>query len=237
MRNLLWKDFWQNSRVILAVGIVAAIPYAVVLGMMAGEMVAHPSDPTAHLPSRTDLIEAIKGSSAVSLGLCILMAAFIGGNAIAGERADRSAEFAAGLPIPRGKALASKAMVAVIPCMAMWAINAAVWLIGRQIDLYAGTNAYRHKGDDFLVLPLCLLGVVAMLCLSWLYSSLAKSPAIAAAAAIGTAVGLYVGLMVLASSKGLPDAFLLVWLPIAVLAMSLLTFAAGAEITRRRVES
>jgi ABC-type transport system involved in multi-copper enzyme maturation permease subunit len=233
MRNLLWKDFWQNSRVMLAVGIVAAIPYAVVLVIMAGEVVAHPSNLTAHLPSQADLIDAIKGASAVSLGLCILMAAFIGGNAIAGERADRSAEFAAGLPIPRGKALASKAMVAVVPCMAMWAINAAVWLIGRQIDLHAGTNG---KGDDLLVLPFCLLGLVAMLCLSWLFSSLGKSPAIAAAAAIGTAASLYIALAVLAGSKGLPDGFLLVWLPIAGSIMSLLAFVAGEEISRRRVE-
>ena len=31
MRNLLWKDFWQNSRVLLGVVIVAMAPYGVAL--------------------------------------------------------------------------------------------------------------------------------------------------------------------------------------------------------------
>lgn len=236
MRNLLWKDFRQNRRVMLAVGVVAAIPYVILFGIMAGVVVAHLSNRTTHLPTGSDLVEAVKDGSTVSLGLCILMAAFIGGNAIAGERADRSAEFAAGLPIPRGKAVASKAVMAVAPCLAMWAINTAVWLIGRRIDFQAGTNVYRHHGDDILILPFFLVGIVAMMSLSWLYSSLAKSPAIAAAAAIGTAVGIYVALMVLASSKGLPDSFLFVWLPITVSVMSPVIFVAGAEIGRRRVE-
>ncbi len=236
MRNLLWKDFWQNSRVLLAVGIIAAIPYMVVLGTTAGRTLADWSQATTATFEIGMWAEAMREASGVSLGLCILMAAFIGGNAIAGERADRSAEFASGLPIPRGKAVASKATVAAVACLAMWAINAATWLIGWQVDVHAGTNVYHHRGDEAAVLPFYLLAIVALLGLSWLCSSLLRNPAIAAAAAIGTALGCVLAFGVLGASLELEKSFLLVWGPVFVVSMSILFFAAGVEISRRRVE-
>ena len=60
-------------------------------------------------------------------------------NAIAGERVDRSAEFAAYLPIGRRRALTSKAIVAGVVCAVLFLVNLAVF--GATVAEYlAGVN-------------------------------------------------------------------------------------------------
>ena len=93
------------------------------------------------------------GSSVYSLVLSQLTFALIGGNAISGERVDRSAEFLYSLPITRRKLLASKLLLAL-------AIAAVIWLTTRLLRLVPwasgrtatpdGTASY-SPCHDFLV--------------------------------------------------------------------------------------
>lgn len=186
MRNLLWKDLRQNGRMLLGVGIIASIPYAIGLTVSAWERVFWSSSITIE-----PWAFVIMGTSFMSMTLTILLAAFIGGNAIAGERSDRSAEFAAGLPIPRGRAATSKVVVSSFSCLFMWAINAAI--LGVAFTVSGNPrSAPLHQTSLLSLTWTCLevlLGVFFLFGLSWLYSSLLSSPAISAAAAIGTALG------------------------------------------------
>ncbi|HSW47042.1 MAG TPA: ABC transporter permease subunit, partial [Phycisphaerae bacterium] len=119
MRTLIWKEFWQNSRVLLAVAIVAIAPYLVLPSIAISEMIADAikSDDRHVAPQWSDIIQS---AALCSMVLSTVLAAFVGGNVFAGERADRSAEFAAGLPIPRRGVLAAKAIVSMGFCLGLW---------------------------------------------------------------------------------------------------------------------
>lgn len=232
MRNLLWKDFWQNSRVFLAVAIVAAAPYLGALGISAAERLFWPSE--SH-----SWITAVRDAGWASAGLSVLMAAFIGGNAIAGERADRSAEFAAGLPILRRRSITSKAAVSGLVCAAMWVFNAAV--LGITVFLLHSTRpAFQFNfSDEVFAVSLCGSLGVLLFGIAWLFSSLLNSPAIAAAAAIGTVAVLYFAVLPL--QEHLPDRpignTLLVCLMAIPLVVGLVSFVVGSLVCLRRAEA
>ncbi len=236
MKDLLWKDFRQNSRTLLGVGVIAAVPYVLALVIMASKTVFWSTTMVAAW------VNAAKDASAMSMRLSILLAAFIGGNAIAGERADRSAEFAGGLPIARGKSVASKAVIAAGSSLALWAINLAVWGITSLLLTVGATNPPPRYSlwNEFTVTLICFLGTLLLLGLSWLYSSLLRSPAISAAAAIGTAMGLLLVIQVVTDFslehwRHNHAAFtcLFVLTPI----ISLLSWAAGVVVYLKRVET
>ena len=241
MKNLLWKDFWQNSRVLLAIAIVAACPYVVVLAITTGEIIVHKYNGLVISAACGDsLIGMFMGASMGSLILSVLLAAFVGGNAIAGERADRSAEFVACMPISRGKSVASKAIVAAGACLAMWAVNAAIiavtWSVAHLGRPFFWSDP-RHEAS--FVMMYSLGGIVLLFGLAWLYSSLLSSPAISAAAAIGTAIVLVVIVQTICSYLYHDPFSRFVWFfLLCYLApiIAVLSFTAGVTICLRRNE-
>ncbi|MBN1488933.1 MAG: ABC transporter permease subunit [Phycisphaerae bacterium] len=233
MRNLLWKDFWQNSRVLLAVVIVAVGPYVVALVIGATQYFV--SDPS--LRSWTG-----PGGKACGAGmvLSVILAAFIGATAIAGERVDRSAEFAALLPIARRQSVASKAAIGVVSWLVLWMFNAMcvlsiTWLIQAA---HQTSSSYGVLIDTVLTMTMCGAVGVLLFGIAWLFSSLLNSPAIAAAAAIGTAATLATAVVSLREllPKGPLSTPLLVCLIAIPTVGGLLSFAAGTVISLRRAE-
>ncbi|HSW45718.1 MAG TPA: ABC transporter permease subunit [Phycisphaerae bacterium] len=227
MRNLIWKEFRQNSRVLLAVAIVAFAPYAMVVSFK----LTCESNPA---PAGR-LIDAIAKASSFSLLLSCLLAAFLGGNAMAGERADRSAEFAAGLPIPRRPAIASKLAVSLGACLALFLVNYAVLALLLPLaepNLTAASNFIRSMALVFLVM-------VGTFGIAWFFSSLLRSPAIAAAAAIGTATML---VMIVRQAYGweVPENTARLSLgdsiALSILALGVVLLVAGTGIALRRKE-
>ena len=97
MKSLLWKEFRLCWPILLVGAGLLTAPYLIpLLGKSLGYSV------------RVDW----PGAAVFSLALSILTLTLFGGSAIACERADRSAEFLAYQPIPRGKILAQQAGVA-----------------------------------------------------------------------------------------------------------------------------
>src|SRR5208282_1173833 len=114
MKWLLWKDFRVNRVVFIAALVLLIIPHALV-AILIWRAVKQPDPAGLFGPS-----------SFYSLGLLQLVFALLGGNSIAGERFDRSAEFLAYLPVSRGRILASKLLVSLAAVPLVWLPNLAV---------------------------------------------------------------------------------------------------------------
>lgn len=111
MKSLLWKDYRLN-RLLLIFGLVVCVgPWIISFARFFDHAWWGP-DPWV-------------STFSISLGLSLFTFAMLGGNAIASERADRSAEFLAYLPASRWTILASKSLIALPPVVGIWMVNLA----------------------------------------------------------------------------------------------------------------
>src|SRR5262245_52144582 len=108
MKALFWKDLRVNQSVIMAAAVFFVIPFAVVA---ISELVLRLAPGAAEANPFSDrgerLTESLMVADMVGLLLSQLILAALGANALACERADRSAEFLFALPIERGQMLVS----------------------------------------------------------------------------------------------------------------------------------
>jgi ABC-type transport system involved in multi-copper enzyme maturation permease subunit len=178
MKWLLWKDFRHNRLIVFAALGLLLGPYLYGIGVkLVGPW----------CPSHTNALgqtvywtppswqEIFRGASAFSLFIAQLAVALISGNAIAGERVDRSAEFLYSLPIRREKLLVSKLLLAFAIALVVILFNVPIfmWCLGER-PLYSPGDDY-----DFIV------GVATFLTTSftffgvaWFFSVFTRSPAI-----------------------------------------------------------
>ena len=117
MKWLIWKDYRVNRLAFITALALMVAPHALAAILVwRGVPMTCPA-------------ECFMGSSFYSLGLLQLAFALLGGNSIAGERIDRSAEFLAYLPVSRGRILASKLLVALAAVPLVWLPNLVVLAI------------------------------------------------------------------------------------------------------------
>ena len=190
MKALLWKDYRHNRQILVGLAIMLLIPYLFLMGAELGTRLWY-------VDASENWTELFRMASIASLLLTVLAIGFLGGNAIAGERVDRSAEFVAYLPISRRPAVASKAIVAIGASLAFWLVNASVacvtsWMI------------------DDLPLNLVLEGVlftttgaVLIFGASWLFSSFMSSPPIATIMGLATVVVYGLTMTLIDQARGL----------------------------------
>lgn len=226
MKTLLWKDYRQGRKVLLGAAALVLLPYAVGLSFSC----------TAEFgPGRFSdrLARAMTIMSGCGLFLAAGMAAFIAGNALAGERADRSAEFAGYLPIARGRSLLSKLMVAVASCAALQLVNVVLYVL-------ANPSAVHDAAPQISFLIIVIKCSSLLFGVAWLISSFSSSPAMAAAAALAA-------LMVLTSvcfrmeyysdwRRMAPGGSWLNGVPTFCVVIGLACFIAGCIYYLRRVE-
>ncbi len=124
MKSLLWKDYRIN-RLLLVFGFVVCFgPW--VLSIVLGDYLGwfrYNSEPPWRSPGFWI------STCLFSLGLSVFTLATLGGNAIAAERADRSAEFLAYLPVTRWSVIVSKSLVAFAAGAAIWGVNLFILFI------------------------------------------------------------------------------------------------------------
>jgi len=158
MNWLIWKEYRMN-RLILGAGVVLLLlPHAIALLNEMHRLERWPG--------------YFEVSSMFSLMVTQIVLAMLGGNAIAGERSDRSAEFAAYLPFSRLQHLASKLLFAPLAVVAIWGVNLPI------VHLVQETG--RQHGDAFAVA--CVMIAVTSLtffCVSWFFSSWVRSSLLA----------------------------------------------------------
>jgi len=172
MKSLLWKDYRLNRLLLIFGFAVCVAPWLVSIArnhqlIMRGEGVWWGPEPWV-----TTL--------GFSLAFSLITFAMLGGNAIAAERSDRSAEFLAYLPVSRWTILASKSLIAFTPAAAIWLVNLAFlfWVAPRLGDgVSAAEMARSSEVREYLI----ILGAMSFLLLGagWFWSAVLTSHGLA----------------------------------------------------------
>jgi len=162
MKWLIWKDYRVNRLVFITTLLLLVGPH-----VLAAILIWWGAEPPFH---KAELFAA---SSVYSLAFLQLAFALLGGNSIAGERMDRSAEFLAYLPVSRGRILASKLLVAVAAVPLVWLPN----LVVLGLVCAATPGAHLPPGAAILY-GLGTIAVTGMtfFCAAWLFSCMLQSP-------------------------------------------------------------
>ena len=168
MKWLFWKEYRQNRVIVFALFFLLILPhlcglYAIWNGLRTPD--------NEHAWENILIITSI-----YSFAISQVALALIGGNAIAGERVDRSAEFQAYLPITRKKILAGKMLLTLAIAAVIWLTNPPiVWSLLHLID----------KGNMGLDAPFFVEGFtnialtgLTFFCVAWFFSSILTSPTI-----------------------------------------------------------
>jgi ABC-type transport system involved in multi-copper enzyme maturation permease subunit len=182
MNWLFWKEYRQNRVVVIALLLMLVVPHLFGLYAMWDEW----HEAKIHGHTWQQVLQAWKvvltGASLYSLGISQVALALIGGNAIAGERADCSAEFQAYLPLTRQKILAAKLLLAL-------AIAAVVWLINPLIIV---SNSLPSAGGELAHAPSFMMNAaitgLVFFCVAWFFSSTLRSPTFSFAAGLAAPV-------------------------------------------------
>jgi ABC-type transport system involved in multi-copper enzyme maturation permease subunit len=176
MRWLLWREYRLNRLIVITGAVILVLPYLAA----AGVLIWAPQPFVADAPNA---FVAFGRAAACSFICSQLTLGLLGGNAIAGERADRSAEFVAYLPITRSRRLLAKLLLVFISVAVIWLFN----LAAMSIVLSFGPDRFLpHLGDGvvqaafFAVTGLTFFGV------AWFVSSLQSSPTFAVCAGLIT---------------------------------------------------
>ncbi len=213
MTWLLWKEY-RLQRLILAVGaLVLVMPYGFPVRAL---LIDSPGAGQTSLASFTSTI------------LSIVILALLGGNAFAGERADRSAEFQAYQPIPRWAIVLSKLPLPLLTALIFWGMNLAIFSQCVETHFQAYPREWMIR---FMVLGSCAFAV------AWLVSVLQSSVTFAVGAGMAAPI---VILPLVALTGWLISADLDQWTgnvwAFACLAVSVLSFTIGTWHYLQRVE-
>lgn len=163
---LIWKDYRLNRLLVVVALVVMVVPYvAVAIG-------------SAEYAGTERFYEDLAGGSCLGLGALQVLLAFVGGNVIAGERADRSAEFLAALPIPRWRSLVSKLLVSFGLAAVVWIPNLiAMGLVWRSLQPTAAASVTAALAG-IAATGLAFFGV------GWFFSAISQSATLAILAGI-----------------------------------------------------
>lgn len=175
MKWLLWKDYRVNLVIVLLAGIIIVAPHVIAL-FITWYNISHNIKGEASYFSMN-----LMASSGFSLLLSQIVFAFIGGNAFAGERPNRSVEFLAYLPIKRSKIIASKIILTLLIVASILIINLSIigicwasicWTQGVSIIPQQLPNL-----DTILDLMLVPITGLVFFGMGWFFSSFLESPA------------------------------------------------------------
>jgi ABC-type transport system involved in multi-copper enzyme maturation permease subunit len=228
MNWLLWKDYRHNRLIVFTALFLLLIPHLIALGVTCWAKVYWP-------PGTLHWKFSLAIACLYSIGISGLGLALIGGNAVSGERDDRSAEFLYALPIARRKLLASKLLLALMIAFGPWLTNAILlWYLTQTTSLPRDINV---PG----VLSFIAIAELACFGVSWFVSSLVGNTSFATLAGLLTPIVVVWSILLIAHAVlGLQgrvaDAFVESWWSVVCFSLAPLCFAVGASHYLRRVE-
>jgi len=232
--QLVWRE-WRRSRTMffVALGIIVALLLLVF---------SQPQTPPETAGGKISVVDrmAVVGYFAtwIAVHVSVFLLPMIAANSLAGERADRSAEFIAPLPVSRSVRLVAKVVLLAAVAIALWA---PVLLVAPLLG-----NSQLVKADDYRS-GLGLLGMVAAFtllatALAWLLAGWVESPVIAAVGAIAIPVAVPWVMFSLQVPFLAPASFFSLWFDSEGIPQSLTLlvaaafFAAGSALYVRRLE-
>jgi ABC-type transport system involved in multi-copper enzyme maturation permease subunit len=232
MKWLVWKDYRVNRLVIITTLVLLAAPHLLVAILIWRGAIGGPN----LLPPAGCFV----GSSLYSLSLLQLAFALLGGNSIAGERIDRSAEFLAYLPVSRGRILASKLLVAVAAVPLVWLPNLVVLAIAYASTPTANLPQTVPPAISYGLSTIAITGLT-FFCVAWLFSCMLQSPTFSVAAGLIVPLLVVTGMQwvayLLDLGTGLSfDELSVCWYCGLCLVISAASFSTGTLYYLRRVE-
>jgi len=195
MTWLLWKEYRQNRLIVLFLALLMVVPSVAIAVIHVTE------DAKDRLWTSPE--EAVAMAVFYALAFSQVVLALIGGLAIAGERADRSAEFQAYLPIPRWKIFTAKLFLALYLAAIIWLPTGVLFCILRWEPRFALSNPCESLRSMFAGLPYIAITGLTFFCVGWLFSSLTSSPTLAVFAGLLTPLVLSIGIGVGSEVVGL----------------------------------
>lgn len=224
MSALLWKDL-RAMRV--AIGYVLVILIGVYLVCCLINLYALWSSDFRIKPWPQVLVTC----AICSLLLELPAAAMFGGSAFAAERADRSAEFLAYLPISRVKMAASKALLALGVLGAVWLANLmVVWAAQSQGAVSDSAHSFGDLAWALVAICVCMFGI------AWLCSAVVSSSGLAATAGICAPIVLVVAAVLLGQTLEVSERAVDLWFNWSCGASGVTGFLLGSHLYLRGVE-
>jgi ABC-type transport system involved in multi-copper enzyme maturation permease subunit len=221
---LVWKEYRQNRLIVFVTLFLLAVPYLIGLYVLWRWGIRVRND---ERPWKVYLT----GVSMYSIGLSQLAMALIGGNVIAGERVDRSAEFQGYLPIRRRKNFVGKMLLAILLAAAVWLPNTLV--LWRASD-WLGPSDQATFREIFA--NIAIVGLT-FFCVAWFFSASIRSPTIAVCAGLATPLLVVGSIIFIAYLREISETPLVeFWFPAICLTLSPICFALGTWLYLRRVE-
>jgi len=200
MKSLLWKDYRIN-RLLLIFGFVVCVgPWVIAIAR------------NQYLDWRYGLVildpEFWATTASFSLGFSVATFAMLGGNAIAAERADRSAEFLAYLPVSRWTILASKSILALSTGAAIWLVNlVAVLIAAPRVAVAMSAADVAANAEIRQVFGVLAAMSVLLLGAGWFWSAVLNSHGLATGMSFFVLVVVAMGLVGLGFGCGLRNLF------------------------------
>ncbi len=230
MKALLWKDYHVSRPIFVFGAVLLMVPYLIVAIVEFLSWRRHGAS--------MYWAQGLAACAEASLLLSTLTIAAIAGNAFAGERSDRSAEFLGYLPVSHARVVGSKLSVALAAVSVLWLVNLAVlyglapWIAGSSQHVLA--NVQQIRADK---LPTCC-GITALTFgAGWLASALLTSAAISTGLALAAPAVLAVAVATVADLYGLRwDVRVDTTFNILCVALGLVTLGLGSFCYLRRVE-
>ena len=222
MRALLWKELRNYRTLLLLSAVFMSLPYLVVVffvNTMDGE--GMPEDAW---------IGNLQTACVVCLGIVVVLTSFVGGNAVAGERVERSAEFMGQLPLSRRTVITSKAVFCLGTCVLLGLVPVVIFIILEFAIRNAPYFQETRWPYAMITLATFLFGV------SWLMSTMLRSPTNAAACAVFSAGAIGMGVALLATKTQIDSNALErgTWVMMPVIGVA--CFVIGIVYYLRRVE-
>jgi ABC-type transport system involved in multi-copper enzyme maturation permease subunit len=227
MNWLLWKDYRHNRLIVIAGLFFLLVPHLFALGIIYWANVYSP-------PGPLDWKSILAYACLYSIGFSGISLALISGNAIAGERVDRSAEFLYILPIARRGLLASKLLLALVVVAVPWLANVSLlWCLTRTASLPVDHGF--PQAFAFMA-----IAELTCFCVSWFVSAIVASTSFATLAGLLSpcivlwCLALIVWSLKLSGAGG--DSFMWFWWHIICLTLAPVCFVVGTWHYLRRVE-
>lgn len=223
MKTLLWKDIRLNSMIIV---------YALIttVGLFFAMAVVNKI-----VEWRTGFCiqswSMLFGSAALlSLILQLVTITLLGACAFAPERADRTAEFMAYMPVSRGQVILSKIILSlmIFAFIGLWDIG-TVYLVDSGKGVENG-NSFSKVALMFSSMSLCIFSC------SWFVSTMSQSHGLAAAVGILVPIGCIGILLTITHLMGWSEDWLNHGMPIMLLSLGFVGFTAGVRYYLWRVE-
>ncbi len=168
MKWLLWKDFRLNLVIVIVAVILIAAPHVIAL-------ICTWYNLTHNIRYGTSFSENLLMSAFSSLIISQIVFAFLGGNAFAGERPDRSVEFLAYLPITRSKIIASKIILTLLLAALIWIVNMLIFGVSWE-NLSFPTPTDEDFAHVAGIMAMITITGLTFFCVAWFYSSFLESP-------------------------------------------------------------